>query len=56
MSKCKCGRDLRKGEKLCPACMSSKSHRRRKLGSGLGAVCLMFLISIVTGGRAGRST
>lgn len=41
MSTCECGRQLREDEKQCPACASRKSHWRKKVAEGIGAVVVV---------------
>lgn len=58
MSKCKCGRELRAGEKQCPACSSKKSYRWKKIAEGAGAAVAVvggIAIYVLTGGKGGKS-
>ena len=58
MNNCKeCGRQLNQDENdLCPACNSTKSHKKKKWTEIIGGVVLFALgigIKILTGGRGG---
>ena len=59
MNKCsKCGRPLTAGENdLCPACESTKSHKKKRFGEiivGVIAVVGGIAFKILTGGKGGR--
>lgn len=58
MKKCsECGRPLNEGENdLCPACESTKSHKKKKWGEiivGVVAVVGSIAIAVLTGGKGG---
>lgn len=64
MSNCKeCGRPLEQGENdLCPACMSTKSHKKWRLAEIIGGAVVVVgivvgaAIKIITGGEGGGSS
>ena len=46
MSECKCGRELRPGEKRCPACSAVKSYRRKRIAEGVVGV-FVFVAALI---------
>ncbi|NLG16488.1 MAG: hypothetical protein GX556_04040 [Fibrobacter sp.] len=58
MKKCsECGRRLNEGENdLCPACESTKSHKKKRWGEiivGIVVVVGGIVIKVLTGGKGG---
>ena len=58
MKKCsECGRPLNEGENdLCPACESTKSHKKKRLGEIIGGVftvVVTIVIAVLTGDKDG---
>lgn len=59
MNKCKeCGRALNQDEyDLCPACQSSKSHKKKRWTEIIGGAVVIvagIVIKILTGGKEGK--
>jgi len=52
-----CGRPLNEGENdLCPACESTKSHKKKRWGEIIGGVVTVaagIVIAVLTGGKGG---
>jgi len=40
MAECKCGRELKPDEKVCPACSSEKNQRGNLIGTIVGGVVI----------------
>jgi len=60
MKKCsECGRPLDEGENdLCPACKSTKSHKKKRWGEIIGGVVTVvggIAFAILKGGKGGDS-
>lgn len=46
MSECKCGRELRRGEKQCPACAAKKAHGWKRVVEGGFTFILLVLAGV----------